>query len=45
MLEKSTNPEPLPFDLKQLSIFFAITLIAVVVIIFIMFRKRPEKNF
>jgi protein SCO1/2 len=41
-LERSTNPEPLPFDPKQMAIFFAITLIAVVVIIFLMFPKKSK---
>jgi protein SCO1 len=40
MLEKSTNPEPLPFDPGQMAIFFVITFIAVAIIIFLMFRKR-----
>ena len=33
MLEKATNPEPLPFDPVQMLIFFAITLVAVIIII------------
>jgi len=41
-LERSTNPEPLPFDPKQMAIFFAITFIAVVIILFIMFPKKSK---
>lgn len=46
MLEKSTNPEPLPFDPKQMAVFFAITFVVVIVIVFVLFRKRKtEKTF
>ena len=44
MLEKSTNPEPLPFDPVQMVIFFAITFIIVMIIIVILFRKRQTKT-
>jgi protein SCO1/2 len=44
MLEKSTNPEPLPFDPVQLAIFIIITFIAVAIIIFFMFRKRSSQK-
>ena len=45
-LEKSTNPEPLPFDPTQMAIFFAITFVIVMIIIFVLFKKREtEKNF
>ena len=44
MLEKATNPEPLPFDPLQMGVFFAITLIIVVVIISILFKKRTANN-
>lgn len=40
MLEKATNPEPLPFDPLQMGIFFAITFVAVFIIIRILFGKK-----
>ena len=44
MLEKSTNPEPLPFDPLQMIIFFAITFVAVIIIITLLFRKKQIKT-
>jgi protein SCO1/2 len=44
MLEKSTSPEPLPFDPQQMAIFFAITFVAVIIIIFFMFRKGSTEK-
>lgn len=41
MLEKETNPEPLPFDPLQMGIFFIIALVIVVVIVSILFKKKP----
>jgi len=43
-LEKSTNPEPLPFDPLQMIIFFAITFVVVITIIAILFRKKQTKT-
>ncbi len=40
MLEKATNPEPLPFDPAMMAIFFFITAIIVVVVIRILFKKK-----
>jgi protein SCO1/2 len=45
MLEKSTNPEPLPFDPQQMMIFLAITFVVVVVAMFLLFRKNDQKTF
>jgi len=46
MLEKATNPEPLPFDPLLMGIFFAITLVVVIVMAFIFSRnKRREENY
>lgn len=42
MLEKETNPEPLPFDPLQMGVFFVITLIIVIIAISILFRKRDK---
>jgi protein SCO1/2 len=44
MLEKETNPEPLPFDPLQMGVFFVIALIIVIVIISILFKKKPISN-
>src|SRR5437667_457576 len=44
MLEKATNPEPLPFDPLQMGVFFALTLIIVVVVVSILFKKRKVNN-
>jgi len=44
MLEKATNPEPLPFDPKQMAIFFVITFIAVFIIIRLLFRKQSYNS-
>ncbi|MEP6844639.1 MAG: SCO family protein [Panacibacter sp.] len=44
MLEKETNPEPLPFDPLQMGVFFALTLIIVVVVIRILFKKKSTSN-
>lgn len=45
-LEKSTNPEPLPFDPMQMAIFFVITFVVVLIIILVLFKKRKtEKKF
>ncbi len=38
------NPEPLPFDPKQMAIFFGITFFVVVVIISILARKKKKEN-
>lgn len=44
MLEKATNPEGLPFDPVLMGIFFAITLVVVVLLAIILSRnKRREK--
>ncbi len=40
MLEKATNPEPLPFDPVTMAIFFFITAIVVVVCVRILFYKK-----
>lgn len=40
MLEKETNPEPLPFDPLQMGVFFLITLGVVVVGVGFLFRKK-----
>lgn len=40
MVEKATNPEPLPFDPVLMAIFLAITVVIVVVAIRILFRKN-----
>ncbi len=42
MVEKATNPEPLPFDPVMMAIFFALTIIIVVVAIRLLFRKKPQ---
>jgi protein SCO1/2 len=45
-LEKSTNPEPLPFDPTQMAVFFVITFVVVMIIVFVLFKKRDvEKKF
>ncbi|HEY6975170.1 MAG TPA: SCO family protein [Chitinophagaceae bacterium] len=44
MLEKSTNPEPLPFDPVQMVVFFAITFVVVITIITILFKKQKTKT-
>jgi protein SCO1/2 len=43
-LEKSTNPEPLPFDPIQMALFFAITFVVVITIITILFGKKQTKT-
>lgn len=40
MLEKATNPEPLPFDPLQMGVFFLLALIIVVVVISFVFKKK-----
>lgn len=40
MIEKATNPEPLPFDPVLMAVFFFITAIIVVVAIRYLFRKK-----
>jgi len=40
MVEKATNPEPLPFDPVLMAIFFAITIIIVVIATRLLFRKK-----
>ena len=40
MVEKATNPEPLPFDPVMMAIFFGITAVIVVVVVRILFRKN-----
>ena len=40
MVEKATNPEPLPFDPVMMAIFFAVTIVIVVVAIRILFKKN-----
>ena len=42
MLEKKTNPEPLPFDPLQMGIFFAITFLIVIIIITVLFRRKTS---
>jgi protein SCO1/2 len=44
MLEKSTNPQPLPFDPVQMLIFFAITFVVVITVVTILFRKKQTKT-
>ena len=44
MVEKATNPEPLPFDPALMAIFFFITAIIVVVVIRYLFRKKKPNN-
>jgi protein SCO1 len=44
MLEKSTNPQPLPFDPLQMLIFFAITFVVVITVVTILFRKKQTKT-
>ncbi len=45
MLEKNPDtPEPLPFDPMQMIVFFAITFITVMAIIFILNRKRKKEE-
>ena len=44
MLEKETNPEPLPFDPLQMGVFFLLALIIVVIVIRILFKKKKENN-
>ncbi len=43
MVEKATNPEPLPFDPALMAIFLFITVVIVVVIIRIVFKKRKAE--
>ncbi|TKK68060.1 SCO family protein [Ilyomonas limi] len=40
MVEKATNPEPLPFDPVLMAIFFAVTIVVVVIAIRLLFRKN-----
>lgn len=40
MVEKATNPEPLPFDPVTMAIFLGITIVIVVVAVRILFRKN-----
>lgn len=40
MVEKATNPEPLPFDPALMAIFLAITIVVVVIGVSILFRKK-----
>ena len=40
MVEKATNPEPLPFDPALMAIFLAITLVVVVIGVKLLFRKK-----
>ena len=40
MVEKATNPEPLPFDPVLMAIFFAITIVIVVVAVRLLFNKK-----
>lgn len=40
MIEKETNPEPLPFDPLQMGVFFVLAIIIVVIIIRILFKKK-----
>lgn len=42
MLEKETNHEPLPFDPLQMAVFFAITLVIVIIVVSILFRKKDK---
>ncbi len=42
MVEKATNPEPLPFDPVLMAIFFFITAIVVVVVIRLVFYKKTK---
>lgn len=44
VLEKGTKPEPLPFDPVQLIIFFAITLVLVIIIITVLFKQNKTKS-
>ena len=44
MLEKATNPEPLPFDPVQMAIFFAITIAVTAIAISILFRKKKKNH-
>lgn len=44
MLEKATNPEPLPFDPLQMGVFFLLALIIVIVVIRLLFKKKPANN-
>ncbi len=39
-VEKATNPEPLPFDPALMAIFFAITVVIVVIAVRLVFRKN-----
>ncbi len=43
MLEKATNPEPLPFDPALMAIFFFITAVIVVVAIRLIFYKKKDR--
>jgi len=40
MVEKATNPEPLPFDPALMAIFLAITIVIVVIAVSLLFRKK-----
>lgn len=40
MVEKATNPEPLPFDPVLMAIFLAVTIVIVVVSVRLLFRKN-----
>lgn len=40
MLEKATNPEPLPFDPVMMAIFFFITAVIVVIAVRLIFKKK-----
>ena len=44
MVEKATNPEPLPFDPVLMAIFFFITAVIVVIVIRVLFRKKKPNN-
>lgn len=43
MVEKATNPEPLPFDPAMMAIFFAITAVVVVIAVRLIFKKKKTK--
>ena len=44
MLEKATNPEPLPFDPIQMAIFFAITFAVVIIGTNILSKRRKKEE-
>ena len=44
MLEKATNPEPLPFDPLQMGVFFVLALIIVIVVTRLIFKKKTTNN-